>query len=126
MLARNRIVLLLDHLVGHGARVLLGDVVEAGVGRRHELDLDGDRFGHCLKPRKRELGTGQTGPGFERQPTGSRPKVKVFRPYRPMIWAINPRRSGFSAAAGPDFRAASVPRIPSGTGRAAAAPAPPC
>src|ERR1700755_688626 len=46
MLARDRVVLLLDQLVGHGARILLGDVIEAGVGRRHELDLDGDRFGH--------------------------------------------------------------------------------
>jgi hypothetical protein len=27
VLARNRIVLLLDELVGHGARILLGDVV---------------------------------------------------------------------------------------------------
>src|SRR6202012_371842 len=50
VLARDRVVLLLDQLVGHGARVLLGDVVEAGVGRGHELDLDGDRFGHVLEP----------------------------------------------------------------------------
>src|ERR1700752_2791335 len=49
MLARNRVILLLDQLVGHGARVLLGDVIEAGVGRGHELDLDGDRFGHVLQ-----------------------------------------------------------------------------
>src|SRR5262245_25225095 len=46
VLARDRVVLLLDQLVGHGARILLGDVIEAGVGRGHELDLDGDRFGH--------------------------------------------------------------------------------
>ena len=46
VLARDRVVLLLDELVGHGARILLGDVIEAGVGRGHELDLDGDRFGH--------------------------------------------------------------------------------
>src|SRR5215472_12738192 len=52
VLARDRIILLLDQLVGHGARVLLGDVIEAGVGRGHELDLDGDRFGHVLEPRK--------------------------------------------------------------------------
>src|SRR5581483_4450486 len=50
VLARDRVILLLDQLVGHGARILLGDVVEAGVGRGHELDLDGDRFGHVLKP----------------------------------------------------------------------------
>src|SRR5580700_4816669 len=48
VLARHRIVLLLDQLVGHGARVFLGDVIEAGVRRGHELDLDGDRFGHCV------------------------------------------------------------------------------
>src|ERR1700676_1796770 len=46
VLARDRVVLLLDQLVGHGARILLGDVIEAGIRRGHELDLDGDRFGH--------------------------------------------------------------------------------
>src|SRR5947209_3584211 len=46
VLARDRVVLLLDQLVGHGARVLLGDVIEAGIGGGDELDLDGDRFGH--------------------------------------------------------------------------------
>jgi hypothetical protein len=46
VLARDRIVFLLDQLVGHGARVLLGDVIEAGVRGGDELDLDGDRFGH--------------------------------------------------------------------------------
>src|SRR5262245_28086087 len=46
VLARDRVVLLLDELVGHGARILLGDVIEAGVRRGNELDLDGDRFGH--------------------------------------------------------------------------------
>src|SRR3954469_24015379 len=46
MLARDRVVLLLDQLVGHGARILLGDVIEAGVCGGDELDLDGDRFGH--------------------------------------------------------------------------------
>src|SRR5215470_17371992 len=66
MLARNRIVFLLDQLVGHGARVFLGDVIEAGVGRGHELDLDGDRLGHVRKASEklREFGVsaGQTGP----------------------------------------------------------------
>ena len=46
VLARDRVILLLDQLVGHGARVLLGGVVEAGIRRGNELDLDGDRFGH--------------------------------------------------------------------------------
>src|ERR1700676_3854465 len=50
VLARDRVVLLLDQLVGHGARILLGDVIEAGIRRGDELDLDGDRFGHVLKP----------------------------------------------------------------------------
>src|SRR6188768_666509 len=50
VLARDRIVLLLDQLVGHGARVLLGDVIEASIRRGNELDLDGDRFGHCSEP----------------------------------------------------------------------------
>src|SRR6187431_3132099 len=46
VLLGDRIVLLHDQLVGHGARILLGHVVEAGIGARHELDLDGGRFGH--------------------------------------------------------------------------------
>src|SRR5205807_7338035 len=37
VLLGDRIVFLLAELVGHGARVLLGHVVEAGVGARHEL-----------------------------------------------------------------------------------------
>ena len=49
VLARHRIVLLLDQLVGHGARVFLGDVVESGISRGYQLDLDGDRFGHVQK-----------------------------------------------------------------------------
>src|ERR1700730_7063240 len=56
VLARDRIVLLLDQLVGHGSRILLGNVIEAGIRRGNELDLDGDRFGHVEKPLKcREL-----------------------------------------------------------------------
>src|SRR5438876_8964500 len=46
VLARDRVVLLLDQLVGHGTGILLGDVIEAGIRRGNELDLDGDRFGH--------------------------------------------------------------------------------
>src|SRR5690606_24249599 len=44
--ARDRIVLALGQLVGHRAAVLLGDVEEAGVGRRQKLDLDGRSLGH--------------------------------------------------------------------------------
>src|SRR5581483_7302213 len=46
VLLGDRVILLLDQLVGHGARVLLGHVVEAGVGARHELDLDAGGLGH--------------------------------------------------------------------------------
>src|SRR6266481_2631565 len=78
VLARDRVVLLLDQLVGHGARILLGDVIEAGVRRGNELDLDGDRFGHIQdlkylgnwEPAKR--------PAFAAQPNFKQPKVKVL------------------------------------------------
>src|SRR5690606_18194603 len=46
MLARNGIVFALGHLLRRRAAVLLGDVKEAGVGRRQELDLDGRGLGH--------------------------------------------------------------------------------
>src|SRR5579871_2281188 len=46
VLLGNGIVFLLGQLVGHGPRVLARDVIEAGVGARHELDLDGGGFGH--------------------------------------------------------------------------------
>src|SRR5690606_19552730 len=78
MLARDRIVLLQRQLLGLGARVLLGDVVVAGVGSAHQLDLQGGRLGHNSHPRvrsatdwRRSIGirTGMsTKPGF---PSGS-------------------------------------------------------
>src|SRR5882724_6597619 len=46
VLLGDRIVLLHDQLLGHGARILLGHVIKAGVGTRHELDLDGGGPGH--------------------------------------------------------------------------------
>src|ERR1700732_2572268 len=46
VLARDRIVFLLHQLVGHGARILLGHVIEAGVRARHQPDLDGNGLGH--------------------------------------------------------------------------------
>src|SRR4029450_5462646 len=58
--ARDRIILLLDQLVGHGARVLLGEVIEAGIRRGNELDLDGDRFGHVQNLKWGGSGAGQT------------------------------------------------------------------
>src|SRR5438445_8958208 len=69
MLARDRVVLLLDQLVGHGARILLGDVVEAGVRRGNELDLDGDRFGHVRKPLMSGIGASPSGGAFAAQPS---------------------------------------------------------
>src|SRR5262245_15354269 len=62
VLARNRVVLLLHELVGHGARILLGDVVEAGVRRGNELDLNGDRFGHDGSLKNWEIWRRPTGP----------------------------------------------------------------
>src|SRR3954454_14425945 len=50
VLLGDRIVLLHDQLLGHGARILLGHVIKAGVGARHELDLDGGGPGH-FEPR---------------------------------------------------------------------------
>src|SRR5215475_3468644 len=46
VLLRDRVILLLDQLVGHGARVLPRHVVEAGVGARHELHFDGGGLRH--------------------------------------------------------------------------------
>src|SRR4051812_49974898 len=99
MLARDRVVLLLDQLVGHGARVLLGDVVEAGVRGGNELDLDGDRFGHV-----QNLNFGKSGAGPSSGPRLSRNLASIgrksrFWPAKPAgIPPINPQRSGFSAA----------------------------
>ena len=40
MLLRDRIVFLLNELVGHRARIFLRHIEETGVGRGHELDLN--------------------------------------------------------------------------------------
>src|SRR5664280_458432 len=78
VLARDRVVLLLDQLVGHGARILLGDVIEAGVRRGNELDLDGDRFGHVQDLKYQgESGAGQSA-RICAQPSFKQPKVKVL------------------------------------------------
>ena len=76
MLLRNRIVLLLYELVGHGARVFLRNVIEAGVGAGNQLDLDGDRFGHV---RTSNVGIGSKPKATARiwrQPSFEPPKVK--------------------------------------------------
>jgi hypothetical protein len=46
VLLRHRVVFLFHELLGLGAGILLGDVEIAGVGARHQLDLDHGRFGH--------------------------------------------------------------------------------
>src|ERR1700722_12630715 len=79
VLARHRIVLLLDHLVGHGARILLGDVIEARIRRGNELDLDSDRFGHVLEPSMGENRVRQSAGRICRQPSLDPSKVKVSR-----------------------------------------------
>src|SRR3981189_1475904 len=48
VLARDRVVLLELELLGLGARVLLGHVVEAGIGAGYHLDQDRGRLGHGL------------------------------------------------------------------------------
>ncbi len=50
MLAHDRVVFAEAQLFGLVPRILLGDVVEAGVGRADELDLDGCRLGHDPNP----------------------------------------------------------------------------
>src|SRR5258707_12407719 len=51
VLLGDRIVFLLYHFLGLGARILLRDVEIAGIGARHELDLDHGRLGHRGSPR---------------------------------------------------------------------------
>src|ERR1700727_3373343 len=76
VLARDGIVLLLDHLVGHGARILLGDVIEAGVRRGNELDLDGDRFGHVQTSNIWGIWRRPIGPHLPRNLASIRPKSR--------------------------------------------------
>src|SRR5450755_584371 len=79
VLARDRVVLLLDQLVGHGARILLGDVIEAGIRRGNELDLDGDRFGHVRTSNIWKSGAGQTGPHSRGNLASECPKSRFCR-----------------------------------------------
>src|SRR3954463_4184830 len=46
VLADDRVVFAEGHLLGDVARILLGHVIEAGVGGADELDLDRGRLGH--------------------------------------------------------------------------------
>src|SRR5262249_48012747 len=52
VLFRDRVVLLLHQLVGHGAGVLPGHVVEAGIGAGNQLHFDGGGLRHG-EPRSR-------------------------------------------------------------------------
>src|SRR4029434_7354408 len=101
VLARDRVVLLLDQLVGHGARVLLGDVVEAGIRRGNELDLDGDRFGHVQNLKWGVSGAGQTGLHLPRNLASDRPKSRFSGQKPARFGGINPRSTEFSASAAP-------------------------
>jgi hypothetical protein len=56
MLAHDRIIFAEAQLLSLGARILLRDVEEAGVGGADELDLDGGRLGHDPLP----FGTAKT------------------------------------------------------------------
>ena len=50
MLLGDRIVFLLHQLVGHGARVLSGDIIETRIRAGDQLYFDGGGLGHG-KPR---------------------------------------------------------------------------
>jgi hypothetical protein len=55
---RDRVVFLLDELVGHRPRILARHVVEAGIGARHELNFDRCGFGHDRTLKSLRLLTG--------------------------------------------------------------------
>ena len=80
VLACNRVVLGLLHLVRHRTAVLCRDVEEARVGRRQKLDLDGCCFRHGLPalnkrtPWQPDLAHGE----FWRETTNRARKVKSF------------------------------------------------
>src|SRR5689334_6291226 len=61
VLLGDRVVLLLDQLLGLRARVLLGDVVEARIGARHQLDFDGRGLGHGGSSERATPGRGFAG-----------------------------------------------------------------
>src|SRR4029079_1109474 len=85
VLLRDRIVLLHLQLLGHRARVLLGDVIEPGVGAGDELDLGGDGLGHG-EPRRligwpqtkaRRVKVKKSGPGAAFRDPYSRSRTRL-------------------------------------------------
>ena len=125
VLARDRVVLLLDQLVGHGARILLGDVVEAGIRRGNELTLMVTALA-MFRTSNRGCQAPPIGPHLPRNLASDRPKSRFSGLKPAKIEAINPQRTGFSAAAGPNSLAGSFPHTRSGKSRASAVPAPLC
>jgi hypothetical protein len=61
----DRVVFLLDQLIGHGARVLFGHVVVTSVGAGDQFDLRNDGLGHG-KPRGSLAGNLMGGGGKSR------------------------------------------------------------
>src|SRR5258707_14432397 len=101
VLARDRIVLLLDELVGHGARILLGDVIEAGIRRGNELDLDGDLFGHVHNLKYQGIHRRPSGLHLRGNLASDGPKSRFCGPKSARFRTISPESAGFSAAAEP-------------------------
>src|SRR6185437_9852752 len=60
VLARDGIVFLQLELLGLGPRVLLGDVIESGLGRADELDEDGIGLRHDGYPMRKIAGLRRT------------------------------------------------------------------
>src|SRR5215467_8083602 len=100
VLLGDRIVFLLGQLVGHGARVLARDIVEAGVGARHELDLDGDSFRHNVNLDLRQLGRNVAAPAaMSRKRVGEgTPRFVRLIPIRKTLDSSCPRLSRASTS----------------------------
>src|SRR3546814_6052349 len=77
MLARTRVVFPHRHLLGHRARVLLGDIEKARVGGAHQLDLDGRRLGHGPVPRNMDTSAGRPTDAAERFGPGDRKSTRL-------------------------------------------------
>src|SRR5690606_3459951 len=79
VLADDGVVLLERQLFSLGASVLLGHVEEAGIGSRHELDLDGGGFCHSSRSfTKTKSAASRGSAGIWPQPTDLPPVVKTI------------------------------------------------